>query len=488
VTALHQAQATVVGRFSVSLKPAHRVPQYVAARLGAEPAVLEDAPTFADVLPDLRRFLGDRPVIAQDAALTWALLEAAARALAEPWPALSLLDLNLLAVNRLALPTKPTLALVAARLGIGVGRIAHPDEEARVLGVVLARLATEPFTAPADALPVVRLTPAATPVLRRRTTPQGVPAGPGVYVLRDAAGQALYVGKARDLQARVGAYVDRPLGATRRLQGLVGTVAQVETHPCATDVEALVLEAREIARLHPRFNTVRQQQPPRCWLQLPPEPPAPGPRQRPRAPRRLVLHVGPPADSPSPHSDFRGPFRTSTLAQLAQRIAREVFDLDALRRADRERYDAALRNAWDWLGKGSSPAVEAMARQRSARVLRRLLAFDPRAETLPADPRVARYAVLRRTPEDGLEVFVVDRGCLVGHAATDDPDDRAPTLVRALLARPRTSAADQAIVLRWLGAQSGARAELVWLDPASSEPATLARAADSAWARWTSEA
>ena len=43
------------------------------------------------------------------------------------------------------------------------------------------------------------------------------------------------------------AYVHRPLGATRRLEGLVGAVEAIDTSHCETDVEALVLESKREA-------------------------------------------------------------------------------------------------------------------------------------------------------------------------------------------------------------------------------------------------
>src|SRR6202011_1857067 len=62
------------------------------------------------------------------------------------------------------------------------------------------------------------------PALRRGQTARSQPDEPGVYVLRDAEQAPLYVGKASRLRSRLAAYVHRPLGVTRRLEGLVGAV------------------------------------------------------------------------------------------------------------------------------------------------------------------------------------------------------------------------------------------------------------------------
>jgi DNA polymerase-3 subunit epsilon len=85
----------------------------------------------------------------------------------------------------------------------------------------------------------------------------GLPSVPGVYVFRrpptDAGpGEVLYVGKSKDIRARVRSYFygdDR-----RRIDAMLAEAGAVEPHPCGSEVEALVLEARLIRRHAPRYN------------------------------------------------------------------------------------------------------------------------------------------------------------------------------------------------------------------------------------------
>jgi hypothetical protein len=262
-----------------------------------------------------------------------------------------------------------------------------------------------------------------------------------VYVLRDTEQTPLYVGKARRLRSRMAAYVHRPLGATRRLEGLVGAVEAVDPLLCATDLEALVLEDREIRRLQPRYNTARQQRAPRLWIRLPPPP-----ETSERAARRLELSLGPEATDGA----FVGPFRNQTLADQARLLARAVFDLDGARRADRARYEEQLALAWRFLNGETEPA-EAQARLRAVPLLRRVLAFHLNAMLLPADPRHARYAVLRQGPT-GVEGFVIDHGIFISSTVLgDDTAEFAATLLAD--AEPRTTQDDVDVVLRWFGAQ-----------------------------------
>ncbi|HEV3473772.1 MAG TPA: exonuclease domain-containing protein [Actinomycetota bacterium] len=84
-----------------------------------------------------------------------------------------------------------------------------------------------------------------------------LPHAPGVYVFRRPGGEAgpgevLYVGKSKDIRTRVRAYFhgdDR-----RKIHNLLAEAGAVEAHPCNTDLEALVLEARLIHRHAPRYN------------------------------------------------------------------------------------------------------------------------------------------------------------------------------------------------------------------------------------------
>jgi excinuclease ABC subunit C len=81
------------------------------------------------------------------------------------------------------------------------------------------------------------------------------PAAPGVYRMLDAAGDVLYVGKAKSIRKRVASYL-RPTGHDARIARMIAATASVEFISTRTETEALLLEANLIKRLRPRFNVL----------------------------------------------------------------------------------------------------------------------------------------------------------------------------------------------------------------------------------------
>ena len=85
-----------------------------------------------------------------------------------------------------------------------------------------------------------------------------LPDRPGVYLMKDARGDVLYVGKAQSLRARVRSYwqkqVVRGSGDIHRIRQVIDRVADVEVTEVDSVSEALLLEANLIKRFKPRFN------------------------------------------------------------------------------------------------------------------------------------------------------------------------------------------------------------------------------------------
>ncbi|GAA1233806.1 excinuclease ABC subunit UvrC [Oryzihumus leptocrescens] len=87
-----------------------------------------------------------------------------------------------------------------------------------------------------------------------RPKPGEIPADPGVYRFRDAAGRVIYVGKAKSLRSRLSSYFQDIAALHPRTRTMVTTGASVEWTVVSNEVEALQLEYSWIKEFDPRFN------------------------------------------------------------------------------------------------------------------------------------------------------------------------------------------------------------------------------------------
>ena len=89
---------------------------------------------------------------------------------------------------------------------------------------------------------------------RLSRTLEALPDKPGVYLWKNAAGEILYVGKAKSLRARVPSYFGPDAGDTPERAALVSQIADLETIIVPTEAQALLLENNLIKEHQPRFN------------------------------------------------------------------------------------------------------------------------------------------------------------------------------------------------------------------------------------------
>jgi DNA polymerase III subunit epsilon len=178
------------------------------------------------------------------------------------------IDTLALATRLLPNLRKPTLNALAQRLGVSeqprTRHRAGPD--AALTGTVAVALLEQARDAGYRSLD--ELKSVARPVTRRprermarassvvdRSILTTIPRVPGVYLMRDANEHVVYVGKAKNLRERVGTYFSQPLGYTRKMDGLIESLARIQVEVVGSELEALLLESQLIRRYQPRYNT-----------------------------------------------------------------------------------------------------------------------------------------------------------------------------------------------------------------------------------------
>ncbi|SFL77604.1 Excinuclease ABC subunit C [Methylorubrum salsuginis] len=119
-----------------------------------------------------------------------------------------------------------------------------------------------------------------------------LPSSPGVYRMFDHKGDVLYVGKAKNLKARVGSYA-RGQAHSNRIARMIAQTAAMEFVTTATETEALLLEANLIKQLKPRFNVLMRDDKSFPYILLTSDGPAPQIVKHRGARRRKGNYYGP---------------------------------------------------------------------------------------------------------------------------------------------------------------------------------------------------
>ena len=89
---------------------------------------------------------------------------------------------------------------------------------------------------------------------RLREKAAALPLSPGVYIMRDAGGKVIYVGKSRAIKNRVSQYFHENGGSSPKTDVMTSHIFDFDYILCDTEMEALTLENSLIKLYHPRYN------------------------------------------------------------------------------------------------------------------------------------------------------------------------------------------------------------------------------------------
>lgn len=496
--ALKLVRGRVVDRFSTLVNPGRPIEPFVVKLTGITDEMVAGAPPAAEVIPRFEEFAEGSVLVAHNSSFDCSFLAAARGGRGLPNPVLDTLRLARLLVPGLR---RYRLSALASHFGVRQApnhrALADAAATAGVFLRLLRLLRGAGVRSVGEALALRRGGAARRLLPQKQHLAEGLPASCGVYYFLDGAGRVLYVGKAKNLRSRVRTYFNGGDGR-KKVRRLVEEVASVRVRTTETELEALLLEAREIRRLSPPYNAAGRDEGRRWYIGFSREDPYPAPeRVSGEEAGESMLLLGP-YRSPGMVdaciealgrifpvrrcSGEGGPCLYGQMGRCApcigmgrEEYAREVVGGAAalLRGEDGGERLAALRRERDRLA--AELEFEAAAR------LRDLVSGIERlrlARTLGASGAL-QAAVAPSTEPGMVEVFAFGSGALLAHRSFEAGDERG---LRGFAARVGSSRGEGAsggvdearVVLAYLRRRSGL-VEIVGLEPGGEELIQAAR-------------
>ena len=146
-----------------------------------------------------------------------------------------------------------------------------------------------------------------------------IPTTPGVYLMKNAADQIIYVGKANSLRQRVRSYFQPAKNYPPRIARMVEQVAKVDFIATASELEALALECNLIKEHRPKYNVRLRDDKQYPWLKVTWQEPYP----------RVYIARRPQRDG----ARYFGPFTEAGALREILRLLRKIFPLRSCKRS-----------------------------------------------------------------------------------------------------------------------------------------------------------
>lgn len=147
---------------------------------------------------------------------------------------------------------------------------------------------------------------------------RSLPYAPGVYLMKNAAGEIIYVGKAKALRSRVTSYFQSPAGMTPKTRRMVSQIDDFDIIVTESEFEALVLENSMIKKYKPKYNILLKDDKGYPYVRVSASKPYP----------ELTIAAKPAADA----DRYFGPYTSRRIAYQAIETINEAFRLKTCRR------------------------------------------------------------------------------------------------------------------------------------------------------------
>jgi DNA polymerase III subunit epsilon len=290
--ALKLLRGEVIDQFSTLVNPGRPIDSFVVRLTGITDRMVSDAPSISEVMPRFEEFVEGCILVGHNVHFDCSFVTAARGGNPLPNEVLDTLKLARCLVPGLK---RYRLGALVSHFGVrqAPNHRALSDAAAttEIFRRLLKLLGSAGIESVGEALAIRggrgRIKP------QKQHLASGLPNSPGVYYFVDKHGTTLYVGKAKNLKARVRTYFSGGDGR-RKVGRLVEEVAEVRVKETESELHALILEAREIRRLLPRYNSVGRDDKASWFIRLDTNEPYPVPeRVSANPPEGGLIHLGP---------------------------------------------------------------------------------------------------------------------------------------------------------------------------------------------------
>jgi DNA polymerase-3 subunit epsilon len=290
--ALKLVRGEVVDQFTTLVNPGRPIDPFVVRLTGITDRMVADAPSISEVMPRFEEFVEGCVLVGHNVQFDCSFVTAARGGIKLPNEVLDTLKLARCLVPGLR---RYRLSALVSHFGVRQApnhrALADAAATTEVFKNLLKLLRSAGIDSVGEAVAIRggrgRIKP------QKQHLAKGVPNTPGVYYFVDKHGTTLYVGKAKDLKARVRTYFNGGDGR-RKVGRLVEEVAEVRVKETESELHALILEAREIKRLLPRYNSVGRDDKASWFIRLDLGEPYPVPERVSENPSEEGLfHLGP---------------------------------------------------------------------------------------------------------------------------------------------------------------------------------------------------
>ncbi|MGB4593188.1 MAG: exonuclease domain-containing protein [Coriobacteriia bacterium] len=259
IGAVRISAGRIAGTFQTLVRPVEPIPHSIRTLTGIDEDMVAGAPEIEHVMQDFRDFVGDAVLVAHNHRFDLGFLDYEAEQVwGRPFPR-PVLDTLALARRLHPELDRHNLRVLASYYGVEAvpNHRAHADAlaTAQILERMLPELQAQGMQTAEDVSRYCGL--ARQGILASKLVlATHLPDAPGVYLFRNVCGDVIYVGRAKNLRTRVRGFFYGPSDLGRAHPAAEAECVQHVR--CASDLDAMLIESRLVARYQPRFNKDQQ--------------------------------------------------------------------------------------------------------------------------------------------------------------------------------------------------------------------------------------